>query len=231
MTNEIQRAGDGLPVAVEDCWRSIGVSGDSSCPELRQFIHCRNCPVYAAAATRLLDRNVLADYRRDWAAHFGRPKAPSAPGALSVLLFRIGREWLALPTAAFQEVTEVRRIHSIPHRRKGALLGLVNVRGELLLCVSLARVLGLEHSSPSGDAPVAGAQRWLVTNWESSRFVFPVDEAHGVQRFERDQICQPPATLAHSGASYTRGILSWQGRLVLHLDAGLLFPALGGCLT
>ena len=33
-----------------DCWNKIGVSGDLSCPELNTHIHCRNCPVFAAAA-------------------------------------------------------------------------------------------------------------------------------------------------------------------------------------
>jgi len=42
----------------EACWRRIGVSGDRSCPELAQHVHCRNCPVYAGAAQRLPARRV-----------------------------------------------------------------------------------------------------------------------------------------------------------------------------
>jgi chemotaxis-related protein WspD len=211
--------------AVDDCWSRIGVSGDGSCPELKQFVHCRNCPVYAAAGSQLLDRPMPAEYRRDWALHFARPKAALAVGAVSVVLFRIGIEWLALPTAAFQEVADLRRVHSIPHRRKGTLLGLVNVRGELLLCVSLAKLLGLEHSPASSSERIVYG-RWLVAGWEGQRLVFPVDEVHGVLRFEPDQLREPPATLSKSGTSYTRGVLPWRDRMVLCLDAELLFPAL-----
>ena len=224
-------AADGsLQVIVDDCWSRIGVNGDGSCPELKHLVHCRNCPVYASAGAQLLERNLSPDYRREWAAYFSRPKFALTPGAISVVLFRIGSEWLALPTPAFHEVAERRRIHSIPHRRKGTLLGLVNVRGELLVCVSLARVLAVEHDTASGnDRMVYG--RWLVTSWDSKRLVFPADEVHGVHRFEPDQLRDPPATLTKSGTSYTKGVLTWHGRMVLCLDAELLFPALSESLA
>src|SRR2546422_1979826 len=44
------------------------------------------------------------------------------------------------------EVAERRVIHSLPHRRTGIVLGVVNVRGELLVCVSLGR-RSEEHTS------------------------------------------------------------------------------------
>lgn len=218
--------GAGLQVVVDDCWSRIGVTGDGSCPELEKHFHCRNCPVYAAAGALLLERSFAHDYRREWALHFARPKSARAPGAISVVLFRVGSEWLALPTSAFVEVAEMRKVHSIPHRRKGTLLGLVNVRGELVVCLSLARVLGLKHAAKAeGERNVY--ERLLVASWESQRVVFPVDEVHGVHRFDADQLREPPATLSKSGTSYTKGVLPWRDRLVICLDAGLLFPALG----
>ena len=45
--------------AIDDCWNRIGIHGDKSCPLLIDHIHCRNCAVYSAAATRLLDRYAL----------------------------------------------------------------------------------------------------------------------------------------------------------------------------
>jgi chemotaxis-related protein WspD len=220
----------GLPVSVDDCWSRIGVRGDGSCPELAKHTHCRNCPVYAQAGALLLERALTPGYRQEWAAHFARPKFTVSPGTLSVVLFRIGPEWLALPTVVFQEVAEQRPLHSMPHRRKTSLLGLVNVRGELLLCVSLARVLGLAHTSAPNHGQLA-YQRLLVTSWESQRLVIPVDEVHGIERFEADQLREPPATLSKSGTSYTKGVLTWHGRLVIYLDSALLFPALNQSLT
>jgi chemotaxis-related protein WspD len=214
-----------LQVSVNDCWSRIGVSGDGSCPELQHHFHCRNCPVYSAAGAQLLERSLLPDYRRDWALHFARPKQTITAGEISVVLFRLGTEWLGLPTDSFQEVAEMRKIHTIPHRRKGVLLGIVNVRGELVLCVALDKILGLSRTTEkSGDRAVY--ERLLVASAESRRIAFPVDEVHGVHRFNADALRDPPATLSKSGASYTLGVLPWNGKLTICLDAELLFPAL-----
>ncbi|WZB76062.1 hypothetical protein WJ972_09265 [Achromobacter insuavis] len=41
---------------VDDCWNRIGSRGDKRCERLPEYVHCRNCPVYAGAAKRILDR-------------------------------------------------------------------------------------------------------------------------------------------------------------------------------
>lgn len=229
MDNEASSPSSGLPAPtgagalapLDDCWSRIGVLGDGSCAELKQHIHCRNCPVYARAGERLLDRPVSDAYRREWALHFSVPKRKLNPGSISLVLFRLGNEWLALPTQVFQEVVELRRVHTIPHRRQDALLGIVNVRGELLVAVSLAKVLGIGMPK---EPPKSA--RLLVSIWESQRIVFPVDEVHGVQRFDPEHLGEPPSTLAKSGSSYTRSVLHWENNLVCCLDTDLLFPAL-----
>lgn len=142
----------GLPAPVHDCWRTIGVQGNGTCAELQQFVHCRNCPVFSAAALQLLDRPLWAEYLQERTRHYAEARRPATPARLSVLVFRLGCEWLALPTVACQEIVERRFIHSLPHRRNGVVLGLVNVRGELVVCVSLARMLGLETTAESGGA-------------------------------------------------------------------------------
>src|SRR5258705_25349 len=149
---------------METCWNIIGVYGDGRCPELRQFIHCRNCPVYSRAGLALLDRPLSAEYREEWSAHFAREKQSSPPGRISTVLFRTESEWFALPTHAFQEVAEQRQIHSLPHRRQGVVVGLANIRGELVICASLNRLLGLEKSSPD-DGQQTAFKRLLVVSW------------------------------------------------------------------
>lgn len=146
-TNEQERLWpNGQAMDIRACWNEIGVKGNGTCPELQKVIHCRNCPVYSKAGVQLLDRPLLPGYRRAWTEHFAQKRKLAAPARRSALLFRINAEWLALPTPAFQEVAERRPVHSLPHRRQGIVLGLVNVRGELLICVSLGRLLGLAGS-------------------------------------------------------------------------------------
>src|SRR5262245_30736571 len=129
---------------VKDCWNSIGVRGDVSCPELKERVHCRNCPVYSAAAAHSLDREPPAGYAEHWTAQARQQKGTDDQAALSVLLFRLGAEWLALPTKVLTEIASPRPIHSLPHRRSNAVLGLANIRGTLLVCVSLRDLLALD---------------------------------------------------------------------------------------
>jgi chemotaxis-related protein WspD len=221
--------------SLDPCWSEIGVYGNGSCAELPKFVHCRNCPVYSRAGAQLLDRPLLPEYRRertaDFAVQTGRPGSRRS----SALLFRLAPEWFALPTQAFQEVGENRCIHSIPHRRDRCLLGLVNIRGELLICVDLAKFLGLERRTSNTTSDPVDAKslpsRLLVANWDGQRLVFPVDEVHGIVRFEPGQLKEPPATLAKSNASFTQAMLLWNENPVGLLDPELLFSALNRSLA
>ena len=49
-----------------NCWNRIGTSGDRSCPELEQHVHCRNCPVFASAARVFFDRPAPEGYLAEW---------------------------------------------------------------------------------------------------------------------------------------------------------------------
>ncbi|HWH70799.1 MAG TPA: chemotaxis protein CheW [Candidatus Sulfotelmatobacter sp.] len=215
--------------ALPPCWNEAGVYGANHCPELKQFIHCRNCPVYIHAATQLLDRLLPRDYRRQATAHFAAGKTPPEPGNASVILFRLGLEWLALPTQSFQEVAERRPIHSLPHRPQGIVLGLANIRGELLICVSLGHLLNLK--TPLAATWRTHYHRLLVTHWNSHRFAIPVDEVRGPHRFHPQELKTPPATVAGSHPTFTHSTLQWQQQTVGLLDAGLLFDTLNRRLT
>jgi chemotaxis-related protein WspD len=129
---------------IDGCWKAIGIYGDASCAQLQQHIHCRNCPVYASAAAQLLDVDPPERYSQDWTAHVAAVPPPAQNETTSVVIFRVAAEWLALPSDVFKEIAADRLIHSLPHRRNGALLGVVNIRGELLVCTSLKHILGVE---------------------------------------------------------------------------------------
>ncbi len=218
------------PSELSDCWNQIGVHGNQTCPELPRHTHCHNCPTYAAAAARLLDRPLRTEDRRAWTEHYAQEKHLGAPAKTSALLFRLGAEWLALPTAAFQEIAERRPLHSLPHRRAGIILGLINIRGELLLCASLGRLLGLE-TGPVAPRMRAEYARLLVADWQGERFTFPVEEVHGVHRFQQTDLHPPPATLARTGFNCTLGVFPWRNRAVGYLDPDTLFTALNRNLT
>jgi chemotaxis-related protein WspD len=217
----------GLTPNSADCWNKIGVAGDGSCEQLPKVGHCRNCAVYSSAGAQLLDRELPAHYRREWTDHFAREKNRSTPGKNSVVIFRIGLEWLALPTRNFQEVAERRRVHSLPHRRHGIVLGLINVRGELLLCVSLGRLLGIERAEKSRPLH----HRLVVSEWQGNILAFPVDEIHGIHRYHGEELKSPPTTTARATPSFAAGVFAWHDKMVGCLDAELLFSTLNRSLT
>jgi chemotaxis-related protein WspD len=209
---------------VNDCWNKIGVRGDSSCPELEKHIHCRNCPIHAAAAAGLLDRELPTGHLSEWTRHVAQEKPATEDDSQSLVVFRIGAEWLALPTIVFKEIVGVRPVHSLPHRRNGVVLGLVNIRGELLVCVSLRQILRLDETAePKLDKRQVNDPRLLVMQYEGGSAVCPVDEVFGVQRFHLREKMAVPATSSKAATTYTQAVLSWRLKSVGLLDAQLLF--------
>ena len=217
---------------LNDCWNKIGVRGDGSCPELERHVHCRNCPVYSAAAAKLLDSDLPAGHLAEWTGHFAGEQKTEEAGTHSVVIFRIGAEWLGLPTAVFNEVVTLRAVHSLPHRRDGIVLGLANVRGTLLVCVSLGEVLGFEKTDlPKKDKAQTHHRRLLVISREGNRLVFPVDEVHGIHRCQPSELKEVPATVAKATATYTKSMLAWRDKTVGCLDDQLLFYTLNRSLS
>lgn len=150
---------------------------------------------------------------------------------IAVVIFRIHNEWLALPASVFKEVTPSSPIHTIPHRSNQILLGLVNIHGELQICVSLAHLLTLEIAKPETTKPAALTHsipnpRMMVLERESERWVFPVDEIYGVQRFQLNELKPAPTNVAKSANTYTKGLIGWRKTHVSFLDDELLFYTL-----
>lgn len=219
------------PGAPERCWRTIGVHGDRSCPQLAAHVHCRHCPVFAAAAAQLLEREPPAESLAEWSRLVAQPPPEARSATVSLVIFRIGAEWLALPTAAFEEILGPRPVHTLPHRRGGAVLGLANVRGELLACLSLRRILGIGEAAEPEAGRGAAQKRLLVLAHRGSRAACPVDEVEGVHRCDPRALIDPPASLARSAAAYTRKVLRRGERAIGLLDETPLFHTIARSLS
>lgn len=173
------------------------------------------------AGSHLLDREIPHEYRREWTARIGGIRESDSPGTVSAMIFRLGEEWLALPASGFQEVVDQFVIRTVPHRTGGILLGLVNVRGELLLCIRLQVLLG-QNSPPDTE------QKLLVLESAGNRIAFPVDEIAGVHRYHPRDLLEVPTTVAKGEGSFTLGLLSWKDHAVGCLDENALFQAMNG---
>ena len=210
-----------------DCWNQIGVFGDKSCKGLAEHSHCRSCPEFAKAGLGLFDREPPQGYAEKWTRLLAEEKAARAVGLLSAVVFGLGRESMAVRTACFHSVRARRPIHTVPHRTAGHVLGLVNVQGEIVPCVSLAGVVGVDGTE--SRETVRG--RLLVLKDVGGLWVLPVDKVVGVVRFDPKGLTPPPVTVAKSPATFTRGMFVLDGADVALLDEQLLFAALSRSLN
>lgn len=219
---------------MEGCWRRIGVGGDRSCAELETFIHCRNCPVLTAAARTFFDREAPAGYLESWREILEQPEQSADGDAVAVLVFRRGSEWLALPARVLVEITPPRKVHRLPHRHDTLLEGLVNIRGQLQVCVDLGRLLGVQRADDDGEtaaaAPAGPAARLLVVEQAgdrgAERWVFGVDEVAGVQRVPSAALRAVPSTVGVAANRSTAALFAWQERTVGLLDEKRLLDGL-----
>ena len=214
-------------IDINDCWNQIGVWGDkkSRCPKLDEVIHCRNCEVYSEAGRTVLERQIPDEYEAKWAKVYSESKKEKISGTESVTIFRLGHEWLALPTNIIDEVTDISAIHSLPHQRSSIIRGLMNLRGQMSICVSLGQLLEIEkHEQHENlDARNRTYERMIAVSHNESSFVFLVSEVRSTYRLRPEELKEPPSTLTHAKGTFTRGILSWKEHDVACLDAELLF--------
>ncbi|HEY9605073.1 MAG TPA: chemotaxis protein CheW [Allocoleopsis sp.] len=208
------------------CWNQIGVGGDCSCTELQSYTHCHNCPVYSASGRQLLERKAPTGYLQEWTDFLTRQQEEQAVDTTSVGIFRIGGEWLALPAPLFTEVAEPSPIHTLPHHRNKTLLGIVSIRGEMMLCISLGEILKLEAAPSNQVLNPLIYQRMVVVEVEGNHWAFLVDEIDSVGRISAAELQNVPATIAKAAGTYTKAIANWEGKSVSLLDHELLFYTL-----
>jgi chemotaxis-related protein WspD len=218
---------------LDDCWNQIGVMGDRSCSKLTTVMHCHDCPVYAEAGDSLLEREPPPNYLEEWINILAETSVEQEESegddivirtaeAISVMIFRLGNERLAFPVKFLQEVTPSCVIQPLPHRSNKLFLGLVNIRGETLLCASLNHLLGLEANQETSLTAI-NSKRMIVAGQGIDKWVFPVDEVHGVYRFHLNELKDAPVVISKAAEAYTEGIINWQGKKVNYLDFELLF--------
>ncbi len=186
------------------CWKDIGVWGDQTCSKLSEYIHCRNCPLFAEAGRKLLDRAPPPGYLTEWAADLARVKEHQALGDHCIFTFRLGSEYFGLPVQDIVEIMEPLPVRKIPHRKSPVLKGLISIRGQLQLCISLHALLGIDHP---GEEQSDDAGRICIIEHEGETWVFALDACIGIQRYVEDDIHPLPTTLDKATIKYTESIL------------------------
>ncbi len=212
----------------ESCWKSIGVwaRGGERCPQLSEIVHCRNCPVFIDAGSNLLSCDLPPGYLDEWTEIIARQKDTQKTNNISVIIFRIGNEYLALRSVIFREVVNVRKIHRIPHRTNEVLLGMTNIRGELHLCFSLNALIGNDSQAETEKTEGTEAKMMVIQD-SGNCWVFEVDQVLGVFHCDDNIAQNVPVTVSKATGTFTQKILLHNQREVGLLDHELLIYALG----
>jgi len=215
-------------IKINDCWNKIGVwrTGQEKCPELDTLIHCNNCPTYSESGRKILDRNIEADYINEWKSIISQPRKEIEAELVSVLMFRIGDEWFALANKFVKEITHCSNHHSLPHRKNNVLRGLVNIRGELLLCVSLGYLFELNKSDKEQHIQQQIHERYIVIEDNEDAFVFPVSEVKNILRYNPDDLKTPPSTMQGLSRQHIIGLIKHNNHNIGILDSDIIFDSL-----
>ena len=207
---------------LDDCWNRIGIQGDHSCPRLVETLHCRNCPVYSDAARFLMQRRVPSAYAQEWAEHFATPAAVELPDQHSVMVFRLGHEWLGLPTTCLLRIADQTAVHYLPHRSSEVLTGIVNAGGKLTAQFSLAALLTIDEQREPDAGNRHRYARLMVLALGAHTVAIPVQELHGIVRYGATDVKAAPATVNRGVARYLAGVATVDSMQVGLLDEGML---------
>jgi chemotaxis-related protein WspD len=173
------------------------------------------------------DRQPPPRYLEEWVQRLAQPEEQVAQDLESVVIFRLADEYLAVATRSLVEVTLPQSVHAIPHRSNEVVLGLVNIRGQLRICVSAHGLLGV--AAPTTASPPVHAalakQRMLIVRERLEQWVFPVEEVVGVHRLSTTDLKPVPATFGKGGA-FSVAVFVWDGHTVGFLDEGRFISAL-----
>jgi len=176
----------------------------------------------------LLERKPTQEYLEEWTSLLNKPLINEKENqSQSFITFRIGKEWFALKTTIFKEVIQQRPIHRIPHRSGKILIGLLNLNGELQLCIALNHLLEIQATQILSKRLFHYQQnRMIAIEKEGDLWVFPVDEVDGVHVWKKNLIENVPVNVTKSTVNYLKGIINIEEKSIGIIDEDFLFYSL-----
>jgi len=142
---------------------------------------------------------------------------------LSLLLFRIGEEWYAVALDDVREIFQEYQVTTIPCVPE-FILGVVNVRGEILSVTDPARLMGIGVIE-IGDAVKPPA---IVVTDEETATAIVVDEIGDITDVARGAIEPPVSIIDRSQAEFVSGSVFVDGTMVGLINVERVLEPIGG---
>lgn len=126
------------------------------------------------------------EYYKRWMEQMSELEAVDRVLFSPVLIFRINEHCLALNAEVVREVTTLQKVHRIPYSTSEIIRGLVNVRGDLQIRVSLRLLLELGEQQQKGQSLSRKVYpRLVVIEKERQVFAFFTQEIYGATSIEK----------------------------------------------
>jgi chemotaxis-related protein WspD len=196
----------------DKCWMEIGVFGSGECQLLDQYGHCRHCREYSLKSRAIFDREIPAEFTEEWTNYFNQSRKSQSDETLSLVVFEVADEWFALKTDLFKEAVEYKKIHRIPFRTNKYFLGISNIHGELVMCVSLSGLLDLDERKNGKYKSI------IVIGLDAKTLALPVSDYLGVVNVEVTKFENAPINIKKTDASLTKKIFKIDEKQVGIID-------------
>ncbi|MCX5976105.1 MAG: chemotaxis protein CheW [Coprothermobacterota bacterium] len=127
--------------------------------------------------------------------------------SLQALTFRLADELYGLETVHVREVVPLRSLVPVPCTPP-FVLGLINLRGQILSVVDLRRIFGIPAGTIEGNNPVIVVQR------EGIEFGLLAESVLGIRSLRLETLQADLPTLGGVGAEFLRGVTA-EGLILL----------------
>lgn len=131
--------------------------------------------------------------------------------ATQVCTFYVDQQMFGVDVQSVQEVIRYQDMTDIP-LAPDAVVGLINLRGQIVTAIDLRRRLGLAPR-PEGQLPMN-----IVVRNDDGAISLLVDHIGDVQEIDEENFESPPETLGGESAELIRGAYKMKDRLLLILD-------------
>jgi len=134
----------------------------------------------------------------------------SGTNELEIVEFSIGQSKFGINVIKVKEIIQPVQVTKIPHSHPN-VEGIIEIRGEILPVVDVAKALGY----PKSDSPMD--EKFIVTEFNQTKVVFHVHSVTQIHRISWDKI-EKPSAMYQGLESQITGVVKMNDQMILLLD-------------
>lgn len=134
-----------------------------------------------------------------------------------VITFRLNEELIGINISDITKITKDVEITPVP-KTKNYILGVMNLRGNIIPVVSLKKMFKFEDKEQDYDHPIV-----IVVESELGQIGITVDNIEGAVKISPEDIQPPPMNAIGIDSEYIKGVIMLSDELLILLDIKKIF--------